>query len=86
MGGGGLIRFLTIIPEARMPRLSLSTIFAGAIASQVRGGGVVVGLAVPSTEPELDTEVDLLGLRETEDDKVGVGEEEGGLPIVPAKL
>ena len=69
-----------------MPRLSVSTIFAGAIASQVSGGGVIVGLAVASDELELDTEVDLLGLRETEGVREEVREEEGGIPIVPAKL
>ena len=69
-----------------MPRLSLSTIFAGAIASQVRGGGVIVGLAVASDELELDTEVDLLGLRETEEVRDEGREDEGGMANVPAKL
>lgn len=86
MGGGGLIRFLTVIPEARMPRLSLSTMSKGAITLQVRGGGVVVGLSVIVVEMEPETEVDLLGLREIEGVREEVREEEGGIPIVPTKL
>ena len=34
----------------------------------------------------MEAEVDLLGVREGERVKVGVGDEEGGIAIVPAKL
>jgi len=38
IGGGGLIRLLTLIPDAESPRLSISTIPDGSIALQTRGG------------------------------------------------
>ena len=46
---------------------------------------VVVGLSVIVVEMEPETEVDLLGLREIEGVREEVGEEEGGIPIVPTK-
>ena len=56
--------------------MSLSTIFNGAIATHVRGGGVDVGLVVTSEEIEGDIEF----VRE------GVTDSDGEMPIVPAKL
>jgi len=68
IGGGGLIRLLTLIPDAESPRLSLSTIPDGAIATHTRGSGLVVGLGV--TSGDIDIEIDgvpeMLGVRDIE--------------------
>ena len=74
IGGGGLIRLLTLIPDAESPRLSLSTIPDGAIATHVRGSRVVVGLAVTSAEIEIDGEDVIDGVREVELVSEGVGD------------
>jgi hypothetical protein len=46
------MRLWTVIPVARIPRLSLSTMFNGAIGIHTRGGGVVVGEIVTSGDAE----------------------------------
>ena len=69
IGGGGLIRFVTLIPDAESPRLSLSTIPDGAIATHVRGSRVVVGLAVTSAEMDIDEDRVIVGVIDGEDVK-----------------
>ena len=49
IGGGGLIRLLTLIPDAESTRLLLSTIPDGSMALQTRGGELDI---------EADTETD----------------------------
>ena len=48
--------------------------------------GVVVGLVVIVVDTERLTDTELLGVRDGERVRVGEGEVEGGIPIVPAKL
>ena len=48
--------------------------------------GVVVGLVVIVVDTERLTDTELLGVRDGERVRVGEGEVEGGMPIVPAKL
>ena len=75
IGGGGLIRLLTLIPDTESPRLSLSMIPDGAIGTHIRGSGVIVGLAV--TSAEIDIEIDGEGVSDAVSDTVkeGVGED-----------
>ena len=58
----------------------------GSITLHIMGGGVELGLVVTVTETVRDTDTELLGVRVIERESVGVREEEGGTPIVPAKL
>jgi hypothetical protein len=82
IGGGGLIRLLTLIPDAESPRFLLSTTPDGAIGTHVRGGGVIVGLAVLSGDIVLDIEgnnvivgvIDIEGVLERVADDVIDGE------------
>ena len=69
IGGGGLIRFVTLIPDAESPRLSLSIIPDGAIATHVRGRGIGVGLAVTSGKIDIDEDRVIVGVIDGEDVK-----------------
>ena len=66
IGGGGLIRLLTLIPDAESPRFLLSTTPDGAIATHVRGCRVAVGLAVASAEIEIDEDSTMVGVMDNE--------------------
>ena len=48
--------------------------------------GVVVGLVIIVVDTVRLMDIELLGVRDGERVRVGVGEVEGGTPIVPAKL
>ena len=70
------MRLWTVIPDARIPRLSLSVIPEGAMGIHVRGGGVAVGDTVTSADTEGDIEGEdvIEGVREGV--REGVSEED----------
>jgi len=61
-GGGVFIRLFTVIPPARSPRLSLSTIPEGAILTHTvgNGDGVTVALSAGDTVADALVDTDIL--------------------------
>ena len=64
----------------------MSTIPDGSITVHIRGAGVIVGLVVIVVDIVRLMDTEVLGLRVTDRERVGLPEMDGGTPMVPAKL